>query len=50
MPLNLRMNIQRRVKSGCQISIDHYRDVWKSATFSIQVIQKVIDLNVKITG
>ena len=31
--LNLRMNIHRRGKSGYKISIDHYRNVCKNATF-----------------
>ena len=35
------MNIHRREKSGCEISNDHYRNVWKNATFSIQVIEKL---------
>ena len=35
-PLNLRLNIQRRGKSRYEISIDHYRNVCKSATFPNQ--------------
>ena len=38
-PLNLRMNIHRTSKSGCQISIDHYKDVCPGATFSIQILE-----------
>ena len=40
-PLNLRTNIHRRGKSGCEISIDHYRNVFKNAIFSIQVNEKL---------
>ena len=39
--LSLRMNIHRIGKPGCQISIDHYRNVCKSAAFSIQVIENL---------
>ena len=35
------MNIHRIGKPGCQISIDHYRNVCKSAAFSIQVIENL---------
>ena len=35
------MNIHRREKSGCEISIDQYRNVCKNTTFSIQVIEKL---------
>ena len=35
------MNIPVRGKSGCNISIDHDRDVCKIATFSIQAIEKL---------
>ena len=35
------MNILRRGKPGCEISIDHYRNFCKNATFSIQVIKKL---------
>lgn len=41
-PLNLRMNIHMRENSGCEVPIDHYKDVCKSATFSIKVIEKVL--------
>ena len=33
------MNIHRKGKSGCEISIDHYKNVCPGATFSIQVIE-----------
>ena len=35
------MNIYRRRKSGYEISIDHYSNVFKIATISIQVIKKL---------
>ena len=41
VPLNLRMNIHRRGKSGCEVSIDHYKNVCPGATFSIQVLEKL---------
>ena len=40
-PFNLRINIHRRGKSGCEISIDKYRNVCKNATFSIEMIEKL---------
>ena len=40
-PLNLRINIHRKQKSECEVSIDHYKNVCKNATFSIQVIGKL---------
>ena len=33
IPFNLRMNIKSRGKSGCEISIDHYWNIYKKATF-----------------
>ena len=39
-PLNLRMNIQGRGKSGYEISIDHYKNVCKNARFLFQIIEK----------
>ena len=42
MVLNLIMYIQRRGKSGCEISIDHYRNLCKNATFLIQVIETLL--------
>ena len=35
------MNIHRRGKSGYEIFIDHYRNVCKNGTFSIQLIEKL---------
>ena len=40
-PLNLRVNIHRRGKSGCETYIDHYTNVCKNAIFSIQMIEKL---------
>ena len=37
--LNLRMNIHRKGKSGCEISIDHYKNVCPGATFTIQILE-----------
>ena len=39
--LNLRMNIHRRGKLGCETSVYHYRNRCKNTTFSIQVIEKL---------
>ena len=36
------MNINMRENSGCEVPIDHYKDVCKTATFSIKVIEKVL--------
>ena len=38
-PLNLRMNVHRRGKSGCEIAIDHYKNVCPNATFNIQIVE-----------
>ena len=40
-PVNLRMNVHRRGKSGCEISINHYKNVCPNATFTIQIIEKL---------
>jgi len=40
-PLNLRMNVHRRGKSGCEISIDHYKNSCPGASFSIQILEKL---------
>ena len=40
-PVNLRMNTHRRAKSGCEISINHYKHVCPGAKFSIQIIEKL---------
>lgn len=57
--LNQRISIHRRIKSRCEISIYHYRNVCNNATFSIQATEKLpgnsyercwsIDFNVKMT-
>ena len=39
--LNLRMNIDRSGKTGCEISINHYRNPSKNITFLIQFIEKL---------
>ena len=43
--LNLTINIHRIGKSGCEISIGHYRNVCNNATFSIQVNGKLPENN-----
>ena len=35
------MNIDRSGKTGCEISIDHYRNPSKNITFLIQFIEKL---------
>ena len=40
-PLNRRMNTHRTAKSGCEISINHYKNVCPGATFKIQIIEKL---------
>ena len=35
------MNTHRRAKSGCEISINHYKHVCPGAKFSIQIIEKL---------
>ena len=39
-PLSIRMNIHRRGKSGCELSINHYKNVCPNATFNIQILEK----------
>ena len=41
IPVNKRMNIHRRAKSGCQIFINHFTKICPGATFSIQIIEKL---------
>ena len=38
-PLHLRMNIHRTGKTGCEVAIDHYKNVCPGATFSIQIVE-----------
>ena len=39
IPLHKRMNIHRRGKSGCEISINHYKNVCPGSSFTIQIIE-----------
>ena len=39
VPLHKRMNIHRTSKTGCEISIDHYRNVCPGASFTIQILE-----------
>ena len=41
VPVNLRMNIHRRGKSGCEILIDHFSNVCPNANFSIDILEKL---------
>ena len=41
VPVNLRMNIHRRGKSGCEILIDHFSNVCPGALFSIDILEKL---------
>ena len=38
---NLRLNIYREGKSGCEHSINHYKNVCECASFSIQLLEKL---------
>ena len=40
--MNLTLIILRRGKIGCESSIDHYRNICKNATFSVQFIEKLV--------
>lgn len=40
-PLNKRMNIHRKGKSGCEISIRNYKTFCKNPSFAIQIIEKL---------
>ena len=42
-PVNLRINIRRKSKSGCEPSINYYKNVWKGASFSIHILEKLGD-------
>ena len=42
------MNIHKEGKSKCGTSIDHYRNVCKNATFSIQVIENYPEMGMKM--
>ena len=39
MPLNKRINLNRRAKSGCEYVIKHFKDVSICASFSVQNIE-----------
>ena len=39
--VNLRMNIHRRGKSGCEICINHFKNVCPGSTFTIQILEKL---------
>ena len=41
VPVNLRMNIYRRAKTGCTTFIDHYTNCCCGSKFSIQIIEKL---------
>ena len=40
-PVNLRINIHRKGKSGCEHSINHYENICKGASFSIHILEKL---------
>ena len=40
-PVNLRTGIHRKSKSGCEHSINHYKNLRKGASFSIRVLEKL---------
>ena len=40
-PVNLKMNIHRKGKSGCEHSINHYQNICKGASFSIPILEKL---------
>ena len=39
--VNLRMNIHRKGKTGCEILIDHFTNVCPGSSFSIQILEKL---------
>ena len=39
--VNLRMNVHRKGKSGCEICIDHFKNVCPGSSFSIQILEKL---------
>ena len=41
VPINKRMNIHRRAKSGCTLFINHYTNICRGASFSIQILEKL---------
>ena len=40
-PVNLGMTINRKGKSGCELSINHYKNVCKGTSFSIHILEKL---------
>ena len=40
-PVNLGMNINRKGKSGCKLSINHHKNVCKGTSFSIHILEKL---------
>ena len=40
-PVNLGMNTNRKGKSGCELSINHYKNVCKGTSFSIHILEKL---------
>ena len=40
-PVNLRMNIHQKSKSGCELSLSHYKNVCKGDNFSIHILEKL---------
>ena len=41
IPIHKRMNIHRKGKSGCHRMIEHFSEICKDCTFSIQIIEKL---------
>jgi len=41
VPVNKRMNIHRKGKSGCEVIIDHFNNVCPESSFSIQILEKL---------
>ena len=40
-PLHLRVNVHRRGKSGCEIAINHFRNVCPDNNFTVQILEKL---------
>ena len=41
VPVNLRMNVHRKGKTGCEILIDHFSNVCPGSLFSIDILEKL---------
>ena len=39
--VNLRMNVHRKGKKGCEIAIDHFKNVCPGSKFSVQILEKL---------